>query len=81
LTPVCAPKLLSNSPFSLLHISNTTELVEVLKSPSKETSTLSHNNNSNSAHFSDFCGFVKLKVLNLRRFYRSQNLRPHFSTV
>ena len=28
-----------------------------------------------------FCGFTKLKVLNLRLFYRSQNLRLHFSTV
>ena len=30
-----------------------------------------YNNSSKSAHFSAFCGFIKLKVLNLRLFYRS----------
>ena len=39
-----------------------------------------YNNSSKSAHFSVFCGFIKLKVLNLRLFHQSQNLRLHFST-
>lgn len=36
---------------------------------------------SKSAHFSAFCGFAKLKVLNLRLFYSSQNQHLHFPTV
>ena len=29
-------------------------------------------------HFYVFCGFVKLKVLNLQSFYHLQNLHLHF---
>lgn len=45
------------------------------------TETLMDNNGSKYAHFHTFCGFLKLKVLNLYCNFPSQNPDLHFSTV
>ena len=45
------------------------------------TETLMDNNGSKYAHFHTFCGFLKLKVLNLHCIFPSQNPHLHFSTV